>query len=153
MAKPKHTNTVYDSRSDLLNDDSELVDDVRIGGSPLPGWTLQHILQGHKSQIVRLAWSLDGVLLASPSFDKTIHIWNVKNGDLEIILRGQDAIGCVAWSPNGNLLVSGSKNGLVHIWDYRSERIVQTFKGHTALIRDVSWSPDGNSIVSSSDDL
>ena len=45
-----------------------------------PGFTLRHTLSGHTEQINRLAWSPDGHMLASPSYDKTIRLWDVQTG-------------------------------------------------------------------------
>ncbi len=37
-----------------------------------PGLTLRYTLKGHTQSITRIAWSLDGHMLASPSGDQTI---------------------------------------------------------------------------------
>lgn len=39
-------------------------DFLEIGGSPVPGLTLRHVLRGHKGVINRIAWSPDGSYLA-----------------------------------------------------------------------------------------
>lgn len=56
-------------------------DFTEIGGSPVPGLTLRHVLRGHTDSISRIAWSPDGKYLASPSRDKTIRIWDVSMGE------------------------------------------------------------------------
>lgn len=74
-----------------------------------PGFKLLHTLRGHDRKIRRLAWSPDGELLASPSSDATIRLWNTSNGQLVRPLVGhQGTVYCVAWSPGGELLASGA---------------------------------------------
>ena len=150
MDKPKHPTD--DPSLDLTAYDPEPGDDVRVGESPVPGLTLKRILCGHQDRIVRIAWSSDGQYLASPSFDQTIRIWDVKNGVLKTTLQQRIAIGCVAWNPNGLLLASGSADNGVYVWDHEAGKIIYDFSEHTDLIRDVSWSPNGQLLASSSDD-
>jgi WD40 repeat protein len=61
-------------------------DFMEIGGSPVPGITLRQRLRG-RSVIHRIAWSPNGRLLASPSDDKTIRIWDVECGEC-VAVRG-----------------------------------------------------------------
>src|ERR1051326_3355369 len=82
---------------------------TEIGGSPVPGITLRQVLRGHTNAITRIAWSPDGHYLASPSYDKTIRIWNVTSGQCVQTLKGHNGIiNTVAWSPNGQILASSS---------------------------------------------
>ena len=82
---------------------------TEIGGSPVPGLTLRHVLHGHTSWIGRIAWSPDGSYLASPSDDKTIRIWDTRSGAIARTLDGHTGrVYSVAWSPDGQRLASGS---------------------------------------------
>ncbi len=58
----------------LKQEKPEVKDFVEIGGSPVPGLTLRHVLRGHGYYINWIAWSSDGKYLASASNDKTIRI-------------------------------------------------------------------------------
>ena len=53
-----------------------------------PGFTLRHMLRGHTAAIFRIAWSPDGLILASPSDDNTIHLWDGQTGKRLRILTG-----------------------------------------------------------------
>ncbi len=46
-----------------------------------PGVKLLRTLRGHTSWIGRIAWSPDGRLLASPSDDNTIRLWDAETGE------------------------------------------------------------------------
>src|SRR5215213_3538039 len=80
---------------------------TEIGGSPVPGLTLRHVLRGHTAWIDSITWSSDGVYLASPSADKTIRIWDARSGACVQTLHGHtDEVISVAWSPDGQRLAS-----------------------------------------------
>lgn len=128
-------------------------DFVEIGGSPVPGLTLRHVLRGHIDLINRIAWSPDGKYLASPSNDKTIRIWDVNNGECFQCLRGHDRqVSCVAWSPDGQFLASGADEKDILIWDIQSGKNTNVLKGHTSSILCLAWSGDGRMLASGSVD-
>jgi WD40 repeat protein len=78
---------------------------IKIGGSPMSGVRLRYVLRGHTRAIHRIAWSPDGLYVASPSKDDTIGIWDVQTGAFIHELRGHsneasDEASDVAWSPD-----------------------------------------------------
>jgi len=97
----------------------------------------------------RLAWSPDGSLLASTSFDNTLKIWNADSGLLVRTLSGHILpVYCVAWSPDGLMLVSGSHDRTVRIWDASSGQTVKVLQGHELGVYSLHWSPNGKIIAS-----
>lgn len=65
-----------------------------------PGVKLVRTLRGHTGYIGRIAWSPDGRVLASPSKDRTIRLWDVETGECLCILEGhQDGVTCVSFDP------------------------------------------------------
>ncbi len=77
---------------------------------------LLHTLQGHTWGITSIAFSPDGILLASGSgdADATIRLWRVSDGTLLHTLAGhKSAVFCVSFSPDGALLASGSRIALL----------------------------------------
>ncbi len=118
-----------------------------------PGFTLRHTLRGHKDIINRIAWSPDGSILASPSEDKTIRLWETQTGQLLRTLKGHSAsVFSVAWSPDGRLLASGSEDKTIRLWDVQMGQPLRSLKGHTGSVSSVAWSPDGRVLASSSHD-
>ncbi len=113
------------------------------------------VLQGHTDFVQGLAWSKDGLNLASASADKTILIWDpLQGGPPQHALSGHtDTVYSVAWSPDATLLASASADKTILIWDARlGGPPKQTLLGHTDAVYSVAWSPDGQFIASGSND-
>ncbi|KAJ1551779.1 POC1 centriolar protein A [Nowakowskiella sp. JEL0078] len=108
--------------------------------------------EGHTSQVKGVAFSPDGTLVASASFDETIKIWSVETGEMLKSLKGHTSyITSVAFSADGLNLVSTSRDETVRIWSVTGEEL-KTFKGHTGWVNSAAFSPDGQLIASASDD-
>lgn len=120
----------------------------------LSGIKLRQTLRGHKDRINRIAWSPDGRLLASPSSDNTLRIWNTETGTLYQSLGGHfDGVGCVAWTPNGQTLASSDpEDPTIRVWDVATGEVWQTLKGSSNGVNSVAWSPDGRTLASGDDD-
>ncbi len=62
-----------------------------------------HTLSGHSARVMALAFSGDGVYLASSSIDRTIKLWEVRSG-LEVHSLDPGKCAPVAFSPDGSWL-------------------------------------------------
>lgn len=117
------------------------------------GFKLRNRLRGHSDVISRLAWSLDGRLLASGSYDRTIRVWEADRGQLLYVLRGHsNTVSSLAWSPAGETLASGSYDGILRLFDARTGQLGSELKGHAGSIYSVAWSPDGHMLASGGND-
>ncbi|MDQ2733192.1 MAG: WD40 repeat domain-containing protein, partial [Armatimonadota bacterium] len=117
----------------------------------------QLVLQtGHSSIADGIAFSPDGVRVATSSWDGTIRIWNRKTGLLEQVLHSTETyIRTLAWSPNGKILAGGGgsdKSSFLELWEARTGRSLGLLKGHTRYITSVVFSPDSKYLASAGDD-
>lgn len=93
--------------------------------SPGPGVRLVATFGGHTGGIGRPAWSPDGALLASPSFDGSVGLWDVRSGGLvrSLPIAGQPCT--TAFDRTGQLLAVGHLGGTVSIWLPATGELVQ----------------------------
>jgi len=123
-------------------------------------------LTGHDRMVVSVAFSPDGLLIASGSQDNTIGLWNVKNGlkthtlvpkerPRSVWRRVFESIGLegrgvhsVMFSPDGRLLASGMADGMIRLWEVTSGQELRTLHGHSYEVHSVAFSPDGRLLAS-----
>jgi class 3 adenylate cyclase/GTPase SAR1 family protein len=116
-----------------------------------PGVKLVRTLRGHTAFIGRIAWSPDGRLLASPSGDETIRLWDVGTGECLRTLEGHaGSVYTVAFDPTGGTLASGSTDKTVKLWEVASGRLLRTLEGHHQVVTSVAFDLAGRQVASGS---
>jgi len=104
------------------------------------------------SQILAVAFSPDGKLLATGDVNHEIHIWQVAEGKQLLSCKVDEGwVWSVAFSPDGRWLAS-SANRTVNLWDVQTGACVQTLRGYTDRVFSVAFSPDGRWLATGSED-
>jgi WD40 repeat protein len=107
------------------------------------------VLLGHTQGCPALAFTPNGKVLVSGSWDKTIRLWDVATGKQMAVLRGHTGhVYCVAISPDGTLLASTGTDRTVRLWDMATRKTKWVLRGHTGSVQCVAFSPDGSTVAS-----
>ena len=95
-----------------------------------------------------VAFSPDGAILASGSYDGTVTLWGVASWKEIAVLEGHlSAVRSLAFSPDGTVLASDSWNE-IKLWEVASEAEIVTMEGHGGLVLDLTFSPVGDILAS-----
>ncbi len=111
---------------------------------------------GHGASVRRVAWSPDGKVIASASFDKSIVLWNAATGAEIARLKGHDdGVYCVEFSPDGSLLASADAAGRIRLWQVTpagaqpiGPESMNGADGHRGKVTSLAFGFDGRHLVS-----
>ena len=109
-------------RTMALSPDGTTVSVAQVGSSKvslirLADGAFTQTLEGHMFRVNSVAFSPEGLLLASGSKDGTVRLWGMSNNMLLRILKDPNgAVTSVTFSSDGGMIATGSENGDVTLW-------------------------------------
>ncbi|WP_333737258.1 WD40 repeat domain-containing protein [Streptomyces sp. IBSBF 2806] len=100
------------------------------------------------SGVWAIAFSPDGLLLATGHGAKTVQLWDtVEQRRAGHALFGHtDRVLSVAFSPDGRLLATGSEDGTARLWDVDSRTLITEPLDSAGYVDTVLFAPDGQSL-------
>lgn len=110
-------------------------------GEPLGG------LHGHDRTTSDVAFSPDGVTIATVDIGGTLRLWDFTSRSARAVMKAHDGIiSRLAFHPGGTMLASSSNDGSVRIWENASGRLLTSFK-HPGQVYGLAFNPDGTRLA------
>lgn len=111
----------------------------------------QNTFSAHEETVWGVAFSPDGEMIATASWDGKAILWD-SQGNLLAKLEGhRDRVNGVSFNPDGQRIVTGSSDRTLKIWNQQGD-LLRTLNGHTDVVWGVDFSSDGTLIASASQD-
>ncbi len=106
---------------------------------------LQHEIKKHTDWVMSLAFSPDGVLLASGDRNGGLHVWEAATGREFLTLKGHTAaITSMSWRIDSNALASCSEDTTIRLWEMENGSQFKGWGAHGPGTLDVKYCRDGN---------
>lgn len=109
-------------------------------------------IKKHTDWIYSVAYSPDGVLVASADRSGGLHVWEAETGRLYLDLTGhKGAINSLAWRDDSNVLASAGDDGSVKLWDMHEGKLVKSVNAHNGGAMSVRFDHDGRFVTAGKD--
>ncbi len=114
---------------------------------------LIHNLEGHSDGILSTAFSADGTVGISGSWDNSARVWDLETGrTLHTLIAHTERVSTVDITEDGKYAITGSNDRSMHLWDLERGTDELEYNGHTDRIQTVQFHPNNREMITSSID-
>ncbi len=115
--------------------------------------SLAYEVKKHTDWITAVAFSPDGVLLASADRAGGLHLWEAETGNEYLTLGGHggQSINGLSWRSDSNVLASAGNDGAVRLWEVENGRQVKSWNAHGKNVAAIEFTRDGQLVTTGSD--
>ena len=116
------------------------------------------VLRGHDSTVFNIAFSPDGKLIVTASYDGTARVWDATTGENTAILeRHESAVYGAKFSNDSRYIVTASEESSAQVWeakqgDVKAWERKATLRGYNSALFGLAFSPDGQFVATVRDD-
>jgi WD repeat-containing protein 6 len=108
-------------------------------------------LTGHEGAIFNIEWNGDGTRVASVSDDRTVRLWDVATGTVNILHGHTSRVWKTRFTDN--YLLSIGEDAFCRVWDLVSLECIAVWEGHAIInIWSIAISPDCNIVATGGGD-
>ncbi|RKP27973.1 WD40-repeat-containing domain protein [Syncephalis pseudoplumigaleata] len=105
---------------------------------------LKHDLKNHTGAVYTVKYSLNGKMIASGSFDKTVRIWEHQK-EVTCFRKHTLNVSDLSWTHDSTELLSGSYDQTCKIWSLSSEKLKTSFDCD-GFVQTVMFHPQGKHV-------
>jgi WD40 repeat protein len=114
---------------------------------------VRRIVHDHQGEVLSMAVSPNGRLLATVGADGTAKVWDVASGKLKVSMNGHAwPVYGAAFDPGGACLATAGGDSTVRIWNLSDGRQLSELTGHEGIVTCVAYSPKGDFLVTAGED-
>jgi eukaryotic-like serine/threonine-protein kinase len=104
-------------------------------------------LRGHVREVIAVAVSPDGQVIATASRDRTARLWDRSGKSVGAPLRHHDWVTSVAFSPDGRTLLTASNDRYARLWEIATGELAGPPLRHPNEVLTAAFSPDGLTVA------
>jgi WD40 repeat protein len=100
-------------------------------------------MSGHEDYIRNIAYLPGGERIVTSSWDKTVRIWDVENGEQEgTAMEHESWVEGLAVTRDGKKVLSGGDDKRIMVWDVETHELIEEWEDETGCIWCIAVSPD-----------